>query len=89
MLAFIVGLLCGIVITIACFGAAFVLFAGKVDNKEPVKKQPEKKDVLEVCRQQAQMQNFWAYDGTKQRDSDEIARHLYDQVMATRPKKTP
>lgn len=90
MVAFIAGLLCGVVISIACFGAAFVLIiAGKVNRGEgeSVKKQPESKDTMEFCRQQAQLQNFWTYDGTKQTNSEEIAHHLYDQMQVNRPPK--
>lgn len=33
--------------------------------------------VMAHCRKQAQMQNFWAYDGTEQRDVEEVAAALY------------
>ena len=38
---------------------------------------PDEAAVMARCRKQAQMQNFWAYDGTEQRDVEEVAAALY------------
>ncbi len=46
-------------------------------QKEPPAPERDEATVMFHCRKQAQMQNFWAYDGTEQRDVDELAEMLY------------
>jgi hypothetical protein len=92
LVVFIVGLLCGIVTSVTLFGVSFVLIAGKVNAKEWEPSLPlaqNRKNKMEFFRQQAQMQNFWAYDGTVQKNADEIAQDLYDKQAAGRPKNMP
>lgn len=45
--------------------------------KAPPSPVTDEATVLRQCRQQAQMQNFWTYDGTQQRDAEELAAVLY------------
>ena len=46
-------------------------------EKTPPAPPPNEAAVMAHCRKQAQMQNFWAYDGTEQRDAEELAEALY------------
>jgi len=62
-----------IVLVLAAVGAAVWRWR---PNTPPAPAEDEA-TVLRRCRQQAQMQNFWAYDGTEQRDVEEVAAALY------------
>lgn len=46
-------------------------------EKDPPAPLPDEAAVMARCRQQAQMQNFWAYDGTEQQDVEDVAAALY------------
>lgn len=47
------------------------------ERQPPKEAEEDETLVRQRCRRQAQMRNFWAYDGTEQTDVEELAEALY------------
>ena len=91
MTGWIVGLFCGVLLTVACAGVLFVLAAGRqnapFEPPAPASQRPAPRpepDLMTACRQGAELANFWSYDGTPQTDAGELAQQMYDKAVSKR-----
>ncbi len=66
-----------ILVCVLVLAAAAAVWRWSVPPQEPPASEPDETAVRQHCRHAAQLQNFWAYDGSEQRDVEEVAEALY------------